>query len=154
MLSRGDAQICFGHQGGGVLQIALCLDRAGDHAAIAQWLPYEGTCQLLDIEVVQIARDVELFHLLNGRRAGEATAEGVQAEAVESDAMRIGGNARVEADAGEMRRALLERDVPRVDVGGKSVIVIRPESGVASDPGGAFRALFHAQQTANLAERE
>ena len=60
---------------------------------------------------MQLAGDVELLHLLNGGGAGEAAAQRGQPEAGELDAVRVGGDGGIEADAGEVRRALVEADV-------------------------------------------
>ena len=84
---------------------------AGDDAVVAERLRHEGAGQAVDVEIVQVAGDVELLHLLNGGGAGEAAAERGQTDAGELDAVRVGGDGGIERDAGDAGRALVEADV-------------------------------------------
>src|ERR1700748_263321 len=73
--SRGDAEIGARHESRGRLEVALRLDGAGNDAVIAERLREENAREAVDVEAVEIAGDLELPHLLNGRGAVEAAAE-------------------------------------------------------------------------------
>ena len=94
-----DREVRSGDQCGGIADVAIRLHGTGDDAIIAGRARHEGARHLHDIEVVQIAGEVELCEIQNGGGAGEGAAERREVQAGKRDAAGIGVEGGFEAGA-------------------------------------------------------